>query len=120
LRLLGWAAIVGGVYVLNARTTGELQLGIPYVIPVLPAAWHDGMHWGIAFALATSLRRFSVGIGQMPATTLLDYRVMNELAYLLVVAVAIAGLRTLRSADSPLEQCATQATLTHGPHAARS
>ena len=37
LRLLGWAAIVGGVYVLNARTSGELRLGILYVIPVLLA-----------------------------------------------------------------------------------
>src|SRR5207244_8665527 len=32
----------------------------------------------IAFALATSLLRFSAGIDQMPATTLLDYRVMNR------------------------------------------
>src|SRR5256885_15488227 len=108
LRLLAWAAIVGGVYLLNARTPGELHLEILYVIPVLLAAWHDGMHWGIAFALATSLLRFSVGIDQMPATTLLDYRVMNELAYLLVVAVAIAGLSQLRQTHSQLEQLATQ------------
>jgi len=117
LRLLGLAAIVGGVYVLNARTTGELQLGILYVIPVLLAAWHDGMHWGIAFALATSLLRFSVGIDQMPATTLLDYRVMNELAYLLVVAVAIAGLSQLRQTHSQLEQLATQDPLTNALNA---
>src|SRR2546422_4001026 len=75
---MGWAAIVGGVYLLNSRTPGELRLGILYVIPVLLAAWHDGMHWGIAFALATSLLRFSAGIDQMPATTLLDYRVMRS------------------------------------------
>ena len=113
LRLLGWAAIVAGVYVLNARTTDELRLGILYVIPVLLAAWHDGMNWGIAFALATSLLRFSVGIDQMPATTLLDYRVINELAYLLVVAVAIAGLSQLRQTHSQLEQLATQDSLTN-------
>src|SRR3989454_10870225 len=111
---MGWAAIVGGVYVLNARPRGELQLGILYVIPVLPAAGHDGMHWGIAFALAPSLLRFSVGIAQMPATTLLDYRVMNELAYLLVVAVAIAGLSQLRQTHSQLEQLATQDPLKIG------
>src|SRR2546425_5832515 len=108
---MGWAAIVGGVYLLNSRTPGELRLGILYVIPVLLAAWHDGMHWGIAFALATTLLRFTVGIDQMPATSLLDYRVLDELAYLAVVGVAIAGLSQLRQTHSQLEQLATQDSL---------
>jgi diguanylate cyclase (GGDEF)-like protein len=113
LRLLGWAALVGGVYLLNARTPSELRLGILYVIPVLLAAWHDGMDWGIAFALATGLLRFSVGIDQMPTSTLLDYRVLNEVAYLAVVGVAIAGLSQLRHTHSQLEQLATQDPLTN-------
>ena len=117
LRLVGWALLTGGVYLLNVRTPHELRLEILYVIPVLLAAWHDGMHWGIAFALATSLLRFSVGIDQMPATTLLDYRVMNELAYLLVVAVAIAGLSQLRQTHSQLAQLATQDPLTNALNA---
>src|SRR5438093_1222974 len=75
------------------------------------------MHWGIAFALATSLLRFSVGIDQMPATTLLDYRVMTDLAYLLVVAVAIAGLSQLRQTHSQLAQLATQDPLTNALNA---
>ena len=79
LRLLGSAAVVGGVYFLNLRAPSELRLEILYIIPVLLAAWHDGIHWGIAFALATSLLRFTVGIDQLPPTTLLDYRVLNEL-----------------------------------------
>src|SRR6266853_1297286 len=112
LRLLAWAAMVAGVYVLNSRTP-DLRLGILYVIPVLLAAWHDGMHWGIAFALATTLLRFSVGIDQMPATSLLDYRVLDELAYLTVVGVAIAGLSQLRQTHSQLEQLATQDPLTN-------
>jgi len=113
LRLLGWASLVGGVYLLNTRTPGELRLGILYVIPVLLAAWHDGMDWGIAFALATSLLRFSVGIDQMPASTLLDYRVLNEVAYLVVVGVAIAGLSQLRHTHAQLELLATQDPLTN-------
>src|SRR6266853_1602198 len=112
LRLLAWAAMVAGVYVLNSRTP-DLRLGILYVIPVLLAAWHDGMHWGIAFALATTLLRFTVGIDQMPATSLLDYRVLDELAYLTVVGVAIAGLSQLRQTHSQLEQLATQDPLTN-------
>src|SRR2546427_1518981 len=71
------------------------------------------MHWGVAFALATSLLRFSAGIDQLHATKLLDYRVMTELAYLLVVAVAIAGLSQLRHTHSQLAQLATQDPLTN-------
>src|SRR6267154_1522439 len=104
--------MVAGVYVLNSRTP-DLRLGILYVIPVLLAAWHDGMHWGIAFALATTLLRFTVGIDQMPATSLLDYRVLDELAYLTVVGVAIAGLSQLRQTHSQLERLATQDPLTN-------
>ena len=117
LRLLGWALLTGGVYLLNARTPSDLRLGILYVIPVLLAAWHDGMHWGIAFALATSLLRFSVGIDQLPASTLLDYRVLNELAYFLVVGVAITGLSQLRHTHTQLQQLATQDPLTNALNA---
>ena len=117
LRLLGWALLAGGVYVLNSRTPSELRLEILFVIPVLLAAWHDGMHWGIAFALATSLLRFNVGIDQLPAATLLDYRVLNELAYLAVVGVAIAGLSQLRHTHSQLERLAIQDPLTNALNA---
>ena len=113
LRLVGWALLTGGVYLLNVRTPHELRLEILYLIPVLLAAWHDGMHWGIAFALATSLLRFSVGLDQLPASTLLDYRVVSELAYLAVLGVAIAGLSQLRHTHSQLEQLATQDPLTN-------
>jgi len=65
LRLLAWAAIVAGVYVLNSRTP-DLRLGDPVRDSLLLAAWHDGMHWGIVFALATTVLRFTVGIDQMP------------------------------------------------------
>jgi len=101
------------VYLLNLRAPGELRLDILFVIPVLLAAWHDGMHWGIAFALATSLLRFRIGIDQLPPTTLVDYRVLNELAYLAVVGVAITGLSQLRHTHSQLEQLAIQDPLTN-------
>src|SRR5204862_2317978 len=113
LRLVGWALLPRGVYLLNVRTAHELRLEILFVIPVLLAAWHDGMHWGIAFALATSLLRFSIGIDQLPPTTLVDYRVLNELAYLAVVGVAITGLSQLRHTHSQLEQLAIQDPLTN-------
>jgi diguanylate cyclase (GGDEF)-like protein len=113
LRLLGWAAIVAGVYLLNTRTPSELRLGILYVIPVLLAAWHDGKAWGIAFAVATSLLRFGVGIDQMPVTTALELRILNEAAYLAVVGVAIAGLSQLRHTHVQLELLAMRDPLTN-------
>src|SRR6266511_1535238 len=96
LRLCGLAVLTGGVYLLNVRTPSELRVGILYLIPVLLAAWHDGMWWGVVFALATSLLRFLIGIDQMPAEASLQFRLANELAYLAVVGVAIAGLSQLR------------------------
>jgi diguanylate cyclase (GGDEF)-like protein len=112
LRLTGWAALVAGVYLLNLRTPAELRLGILYVIPVLLAAWHDGLGWGVAFAFATTLLRFRIGIGQLPEATSLEIRVLNEVAYLAVVGVAIAGLSQVRHTQDQLELLATHDPLT--------
>jgi diguanylate cyclase (GGDEF)-like protein len=112
LRLLGWAAAVGGVYALNVRAPAELHLGILYVVPVLLAAWNDGLGWGIAFAAATTLLRFRTGIDQMPENTSLQIRVLNEVGYLAVVGVAIAGLSQLRHTQRQLELLATHDSLT--------
>jgi len=113
LRLLCWATSVAGVYVLNARAPGALQLGILYVIPVLLATWHDGVGWGVAFAAATTLLRFRVGMDQMPETTLLEVHLLNQIAYVAVVAVAIAGLSQLRHTQGQLEVLATHDSLTN-------
>ena len=113
LRLCGLAVLTGGVYLLNVRTPSELRVGILYLIPVLLAAWHDGIWWGVVFALATSLLRFLIGIDQMPAATSLQFRVANELAYLAVVGIAIAGLSQLRRTQAQLELLATRDPLTN-------
>jgi diguanylate cyclase (GGDEF)-like protein len=112
LRLIAWAALAAGVFVLNVRTSADLRLGILYVIPVLLAAWHDGLGWGISFALATALLRFGVGIDQLPLDTPLQVRILNEVAYLAVVGVAIAGLSQLRRTQSQLQLLATHDPLT--------
>src|SRR2546430_2939840 len=87
-RLAGFVALTGAVYALNLKTPPELHLGVLYVIPVLLASWHDGMAWGIVFGVATSVLRFLVGIDQLPPTTTLTFRTLNEASYLAVVAVA--------------------------------
>ena len=112
LRLIAWATLAAGVFVLNVRTPPDLRLGILYVIPVLLAASQDGLGWGISFALATALLRFGVGIDQMPLETSLQFRLLNEVAYLAVVGVAIAGLSQLRRTQAQLELLATHDPLT--------
>lgn len=112
LRLIACAALAAGVFVLNVRTSADLRLGILYVIPVLLAAWHDGLGWGISFALATALLRFGVGIDQTALDTPLQVRILNEVAYLAVVGVAIAGLSQLRRTQSQLQLLATHDPLT--------
>lgn len=106
-------ALTAGVYVLDVRTPAELRLGILYVIPVLLAAWHDGVWWGLVFALATAALRFLTGIDQMPPATPLGFRLLNEVAYLAVVGVAIAGLSELRRTHAQLELLATHDPLTN-------
>ena len=112
LRLIAWATLAAGVFVLNVRTPTDLRLGILYVIPVLLAASNDGLGWGISFALATALLRFGVGIDQMPIEVSLQVRILNEVAYLAVVGVAIAGLSQLRRTQAQLELLATHDPLT--------
>jgi diguanylate cyclase (GGDEF)-like protein len=113
VRLVAAAALTGGVYALTARTPPELRLGILYVIPVLLVARQDGIGWGVAFALATSLLRFRVGIEQLPPDTSLAFRVVTEVAYLVVVGVAITGLSQLRRTQEQLELLATRDSLTN-------
>jgi diguanylate cyclase (GGDEF)-like protein len=113
LRRLGWAVLAAGVFLLNVRTPPELRLGILFIIPVLLAAWHDGVGWGISLALGTALLRFSIGIDQMPLSTPLEVRILNEVAYLVVVGVAIAGLSQVRRSQDQLELLATHDPLTN-------
>jgi diguanylate cyclase (GGDEF)-like protein len=113
LRLLGALALIGLVYWVNLKTPPVFRLGILYVIPVLLVAWHEGLGWGIGFAGATSLLRFLVGIDQMPAETPMMARLVNELAYLAVVAVAITGLSQLRRTQAQLQLLATHDPLSN-------
>jgi diguanylate cyclase (GGDEF)-like protein len=112
LRLVGALVLIGVAYWLNAGTAPEVRLGVLYVIPVLLAAWHDGLAWGIAFALATSVLRFVAGSDQLPPGTPVPARLVNEAAYLAVVGVAIAGLSQLRRTQAQLRQLATHDQLT--------
>ncbi len=112
LRLVGAVALIGVVYWINTRTAPEFRLGILYLIPVLLVAWHDGLVWGILFALGTTLLRYVTGIDQMPAGTPLVARAVNEAGYLAVVSLAIAGLSQLRRTQAQLEDIATRDSLT--------
>ncbi len=112
LRLCGWVALAGCVYLLNVRSSPELGLGILYVIPVLLAAWHDGMEWGVSFALATSLLRLLGGGDRSSASAPWQARAVGEVAYLAVVGVAIAGLSQLRRTQAQLQLLATHDSLT--------
>src|SRR2546428_13609385 len=88
LRLAGALLLIGLVYLGNTRPAPEFRFGILYVIPVLLAAWHDGLGWGIAFAFAPALLRFAVGIDQMPPGTSLAAPLAHEGADLSAVGVA--------------------------------
>ncbi len=118
LRLVGGAVLVGIVYWLNQHTPPDVRLGILYVVPVLLATWHDGLAWGAAFALGTSLLRYLIGVEQMPPETPTAVQIGNEAAYLVVVGVAMAGLAQLRRTQRALELLAARDPLTGALNAA--
>ena len=112
LRLSGGLALVAGVYWINKNTPPDVRLGILYLIPVLLVTWHEGPLWGICFAAGTTLMRYEVGLDQVPLDAPMSHRALNEIVYLLVVAVAIAGMAQVRHAQAQLELLATHDLLT--------
>lgn len=113
LRLVGYVLLTLLVYWVNTVTPPEAHLGVLYVIPVLLVTWTEGLIWGIVFGVASIGMREAVAWDQMPADTPLGWRIGNAAAYVAVVAVAMAGLQTLRRSQAALAHLVTQDALTN-------
>ena len=113
LRLIGYVVLTLLVYEANALTPPDARLGILYTIPVLLVTWTEGLAWGIVFAVATTVFREAIAWVQMPSDTPMLWRVLNGVAYLAVLAVAMAGLQTLRRSQAALARMVTQDQLTN-------
>ena len=112
LRLGGAIVMVGVVYWLSAHTPPDVRLGILYIVPVMLVTWHDGLTWGIAFAIGTGVLRYLTGLEKLSPDTSVAIRLLNESAFLTVLGVAMAGLAKLRRTQKELERLATQDELT--------
>ena len=113
LRLSAYIALTLLVYWANAVTPSSARLGILYIVPVLLVTWTEGLTWGIVFAVVTTVFREAIAWDQMPADTLLLWRVVNGSAYVAVLAVAMAGLQMLRRSQALLARLVTQDQLTN-------
>jgi diguanylate cyclase (GGDEF)-like protein len=113
LRLTGYVLLTMLVYWINARTPPVARLGVLYVIPVLLITWTEGLVWGIVFGIASIGMREAVAWDQMPTDTPLGWRIGNAAAYVTVVAVAMAGLQSLRRSQAALALLGTQDALTN-------
>lgn len=113
LRLVGYVLLTMLVYWINARTPPVARLGVLYIIPVLLVTWTEGLVWGIVFGVASITMREAVAWDQMPADTPLGWRIGNAGAYVAVVAVAMAGLQSLRRSQAALALLVTQDALTN-------
>jgi len=113
LRLVGYVLLTLLVYWANALTPPAARLGILYIIPVLLVTWTDGLRWGIVAGIASIALRETVAWDQMPADTPLGWRIANGASYVAVVAVAMAGLQTLRRSQAQLAQLVIQDQLTN-------
>ena len=112
LRLVGYVFLTLLVYWVNAVTPPAARFGILYTIPVLLVTWTEGLAWGILLAVATTVFREATAWVQMPADTPLQWRILNGLAYLAVLGVAMAGLQSLRRSQAQLARLVTQDQLT--------
>jgi diguanylate cyclase (GGDEF)-like protein len=113
LRLAGYVLLTLAVYSANALTPPAARLAILYTIPVLLVTWTEGLAWGIVFAATTTVLREATAWVQMPADTPMSWRVVSGLAYLAVLAVAMAGLQSLRRSQAQLALLVTQDQLTN-------
>jgi len=111
LRLGGEGLLVAAVWWLNTHTQSDVRLGILYLVPVLLVTWHDGVGWGAGFAIGTVVLRYATGVVQVPEAAQ-GARITNEVAYLVVVGVAMAGLGQLRRTQAQLERLAAHDQLT--------
>ena len=111
-RLTAYMLLTLTVYWLNVATPPMARLGVLYIIPVLLATWTEGWLWGIVFGIASIALREAVAWGQMPNETMV-WRLVNGLAYVAVVGVAMAGLQRLRRSQAQLAQLVTQDVLTN-------
>ena len=112
LRVAGYVLLTLLVYWVNAVTPSTARFGILYTIPVLLVTWTEGLAWGILLAVATTVFREATAWVQMPADTPLQWRILNGLAYLAVLGVAMAGLQSLRRSQAQLARLVTQDQLT--------
>lgn len=113
LHLAGYVLLTLLVYWVNNATPPVARLGILYIVPVLLVTWTEGLVWGIVFGLASIGLREAVAWDQMPADMPLGWRIGNPAAYVAVVAVAMAGLETLRRSQAALARLVTQDVLTN-------
>jgi len=113
LRVVAYLLLTLAVYWVNVSTPPAARLGVLYVIPVLLVTWTEGLAWGIVFGVASIALRETVAWSQMPPDTPILWRAGNAAAYVLVVAVAMAGLQKLRRSQAQLAQLVTQDVLTN-------
>ncbi|MGH7531137.1 MAG: GGDEF domain-containing protein [Gemmatimonadales bacterium] len=113
LRVTAYALLTVVVYWANAVMPPEIRLGILYIVPVLLVTWTEGLLWGVIAAAATIGLLEAVAWDQLPPGTPLAWRLGNMVSYVLVLAIAMAGLQKLRRSQQQLAELALQDPLTN-------
>ncbi len=113
LRLAGAVALTLLVYWANIVTPPAIRLGILFLVPILLVTWYEGLLWGVVFAAACVVLREVVAADQMPRDMPTLWRVVNTLTFVVVVAIAMAGIRHMRDVQVQLVTLATRDPLTN-------
>lgn len=112
LRLAGALMLALLVFWLDEKASPAMLVGIFYLAPVLLVTWYEGVIWGVAFAVTTSVLRSAVEVGRATEQTPHLVPVWNTLGYVFMVSVAVFFLTRLRRTQDQLRDLATTDALT--------
>jgi len=105
------AALTAAVFLVNRMTPPQVRLGQLYLVPVLLAAWYEGLWWGVAFLVAALLLRIPVEFVQQPDATIVTV-LINQASFAAVAGITIAGFLTIRRTQTQLEDLVIHDPLT--------
>ena len=105
------AALTAAVFLANRMTPPQVRLGQLYLVPVLLAAWYEGLWWGVAFLVAALLLRIPVEFVQQPDATIVTV-LINQASFAAVAGITIAGFLTIRRTQTQLEDLVIHDPLT--------
>ena len=110
LVVIGTIAFTLLLYLTETRVTGDIRIGLFYLVPVLVATWYEGALWGGLCVAATVILRMALEVAQ--AGSPLALAALHQSSFVVVAGISMFGFRHMRRTQDELEQMASHDHLT--------